>query len=786
MSCHRTPAALCLVLFLLVFGVATPGPAQSADGQGASSAKESGSGGPSDPLLEQRRRVREGVKKAKEKEAREKRGEAEETPQEEFPRPERVTFDLSFPAGVSGQGGGTAKGSAGSIEYQGTDFAQLTGGVEIVYQDLVIQADNIDVNLGTQEIVATGNVILDQGPRRLAGVTLTYSLDTKTGTLTQGSAYVDPDFYFWGAEITKTGADTFTFIDGVFTSCAEDNPDWSFKVNRAEVEVNGFAKVWGAQMRVKKAPVFYWPYMVWPVKEDRSSGLLVPNIGYSDRRGGYLGLAYYKTLGRSYDTTFYADLYSNEFWGLGNEFRYNPSENTEGIFEGYGIWDPDDEEVRYKINWDHETKDLPFGMRGVLTVREFSDFQFFRDFERDIDRNSIRSIESRGFLSGNWGPHSLNILVKKRETFISDTNTITLSQFPEVEYRLRPYQLGETPLFLKMESSVSYLNAERNAALDGGYGRADLFPQLDIPLRLAPWFSFKASGGYRYTWYGDSLTTDRAALSGESLTREIPFGSAEIVGPSFSRIYENGQRKTKHVIEPRWAYTFLGEDDSTGLVPLFDEIDTVNKTNLARFAVVNRFLTKPKPRTGPDGELLPEGSAREVLSMEVSRLYSFDDDRPLQASADRMETDAFGPLTTLLRYNPSDRTSLTTSFDYNTLFSQLQSASLSGTLGLAGNNVLGLTWRTRWNAETGDKLSDQVKLSAGLDLVPRRLRLQSDVVYDIERSLLQQQRYLLTYKSQCYSFNLEFRDARFGLQREKDIRFSLTLKNVGTFLDLTH
>ena len=57
--------------------------------------------------------------------------------------------------------------------------------------------------------------------------------------------------------------------------------------------------------------------------------MLIPNIGYSDRRGAYLGLAYYQTLGRSYDTTFHVDLYSEEYLGVGNEFRYRPSEGTE-------------------------------------------------------------------------------------------------------------------------------------------------------------------------------------------------------------------------------------------------------------------------------------------------------------------------------------------------------------------------------------------------------------------------------------------------------------------------
>ncbi len=173
----------------------------------------------------------------------------------------------------------------------------LTGGVQIRYQDIDIKAEKAELDLNTKVVTAEGSVIVDQGPRRLTGDTLDFDLDTKTGTLTNATGQVDPDYYFTGTEIAKTGENTYTVTDGIFTSCSQEVPDWSFRLREAQVEVEGYARVHDATMRAKKLPVFYTPYILWPVKSERSSGLLIPNIGYSDRRGASLGLAYYQTLG---------------------------------------------------------------------------------------------------------------------------------------------------------------------------------------------------------------------------------------------------------------------------------------------------------------------------------------------------------------------------------------------------------------------------------------------------------------------------------------------------------
>ncbi|HWN43328.1 MAG TPA: LPS assembly protein LptD, partial [Thermoanaerobaculia bacterium] len=699
------------------------------------------------------------------------------------PAPDQIEFNLKFP---EDEGGGSASGSAGDLEYVRDNYAVLIGSVKIKYQDVDVQADRAEIDLLTKIVTAKGNVVVDQGPRRMAGETLEYDLDTKTGTLTNATAHVAQDYFFSGTELAKISETEYTVKDGMFTSCSQETPDWSFRLKDAVVEVDGYARVHNASMRAKKLPIFYTPYILWPVKSDRTSGLLIPNIGYSDRRGASVGLAYFQTLGRSYDTTLHLDLYTQSYIGIGNDFRYRPTEGTKGELIAFAVRDPEDlvdEEWRWKTEWNHETTDLPAGMRGVVNFLDFSDFNFFRDFERDFDRNTLRFIDSRAFATGNWGSHLLNILVNSRETFVGaglDDVRVEQRKLPEVEYRLRSTRLGKVPLYAQFQGSVSYLDLVRPNSYAGQYGRVDAFPQLTLPIRSVPWLNLSLTAGERITWYGDSLDGTGTSFDGEALTRLIPFGSSEIVGPSFSRIFDGGFGfdKLKHVVEPRWTYTYLGEIDDRSEVPLFDEVDDLRSTNQGRLALVNRVLAKPEG----------EGSAREVFLFELARRVSFDDTQPLQQSSNGLVQSTEGPLEALVRVNPTERTSVKFEANYSTLFSGLASTELSGELGLGGTgNSIGVTWFTRYQPETNTTQSNQLRVGGSIGLF-KNIRVESQVNYDFEQQLLQQQRWIVNFTQQCYGLRLEMRDFRAGVgprTRDKDFRFSLSLKNVGTFLDLT-
>ena len=734
------------------------------------------------------------------------------------PQEKRVEFNL-------GLSGGRVVGTAGDFQYREGLFLLAVGGVELKYKDLQIRADIMRLELQTELLTAEGEVILDEGPQRLTGETLEYDLSTKTGRVTQATAYVDPDYYFSGSQIAKVDESTYTIDDGVFTSCDQDVPSWSIHLSDARITLEKYARIKNARLKLGKVPVFYSPYLVWPATTDRATGLLVPKPGFSDRRGASLDLAYYVTLGRSADTTFFFDAATEGFFGFGNETRYRPSEKTEGSFRAYVLSQPDDlydvnfpspsdefrpvfeptrpaDDLRWKFELSHETNDLWGRFRGVVNITEYSDFDYLQDFERNVGRQTRSFIYSNAHLTSNFGQHSFNILADQRERILVQPRSDVRRQLPEVEYRLRPTQLGNTPLYFSLDSSAHFLSIEQSNAnggsiVDNRYARAHVAPTLSIPVSTLSWLSAKVNLGGRATYYTDSLGRDEdgsvtSDFGGDGLDRFVADSGLEVVGPVFSRIFDKKLGrfgKVKHIIEPRLTYRFIDDFDDQQQIFRFDEIDSLGTTNAWTFSLFNRLMGKP---SDPD-----DGGALEVASIELRQSFSLDDERPLQRSAlDPMLTTKEGPLAALLRINPSRATSVRLDLRYSTLFDELQSMSFSGGTKL-GHHSLGLTWFTNWRVEdsaqlavnplaarAGDKTSEQIRLFGKLAILPRRLTLDAEVSYDTIASEIRHQRYFINWDSKCYSWQLELRESIRGAIEDRDVRFSLTLKHVGTFLDL--
>jgi len=156
---------------------------------------------------------------------------------------------------------------------------RLSGDVKIRYGVFTLQADEVTYNDDTGEATAEGHVILDGGPHdeHIEASRGSYNFKTQngefhkvygtTGIRLRGRSVTltSPNpFYFQGMLVTKTG-DRIVVNHGSVTSCELPHPKWIFAVGKADVEVGDEARLYHSTFRVLGIPIFYLPYLQYPV-----------------------------------------------------------------------------------------------------------------------------------------------------------------------------------------------------------------------------------------------------------------------------------------------------------------------------------------------------------------------------------------------------------------------------------------------------------------------------------------------------------------------------------------
>jgi len=648
-----------------------------------------------------------------------------------------------------------------------------SGHVEILYQDVKITCDEVEFNNQTMEVVARGHVIVDQGPRRFTASRLVYNLKDKTGTFIDATGQVAPEYYFTGKKVEKLDATHFRLFDATFTSCSlEPRPPWRFRIRRAKIEEEGYGSFHGVSLQVKGVPVFYLPYLLWPVKTERTSGLLVPTFGYSNRRGTYLGNALYLALARSYDTTIYLDTYSQGWYGIGNEWRWAPRSDARGDITGYAIRDADTGIWEWKVDGKHRQDDF-LGFHLFAELHNMSDVDFFREFEHNFDRNTLRSLYSFIYLTRAWGPYNLNIRIDRRKTLLT-SREILLQQLPEVELRVRPTRIGKSSLFWSLISSVNLFDVDRGGDLRTTYGRIDAHPDLSYTLPSPPWLSVTPRIGVRGTYYTAQYNKSQTTFVDKGIDRSFFEAGLDIVGPSFSHIFNHGLgrfTKFKHLIEPRIEYSYVSDPGDISRIPRFDEVDSTLVTNKVRLTIANRLFGREKA----------SATARELGSFILFQDYSFSE--PLTFSSDRTLSSRRGPLGAILRITPSGGVYVEARAEYDTLFHNLRSDSLSASLSSKGTFV-NLTWYQSFIPQTGKRTGSQIRTSFGFTGPNWPIQLRLHFSYDVEQSKFLQQRIIARYQGSCWGVTVEYRDLKFTSFPSRDIRISIDFKGLGRLLDI--
>ncbi|MEE2821499.1 MAG: putative LPS assembly protein LptD [Acidobacteriota bacterium] len=711
--------------------------------------------------------------------------------------------------------GNTIVLEAEQLTRQSDDFWIADGDVVITYQDIVLRAPRLTYNLSTGEVVVREGLEITEGLQRLQGTQAELNLKMNTGSIYNAEGFTDDELYVKAKKLLKTGPNTYVVQNGFLTACEEAVPKWSFTIKEAHLKTGGMVRVNHTLFKIKKIPVFYLPVMLFPTGEKkRSSGFLLPTIGNSNDKGRSVSQALYLVLGRSADITLRGDYFSKRGFGQGLTFRTRPNALTSLELDWYSVKDRKNQGGT-TLTGIGETR-LPHGFRVVADFNLVSSFVFRQVFSDNFYTATLPTDNSRVFLSNTSGSRSFNLIVSREETVFPGQNVV-IRNTPSLNFKLTGENFFNAPLYFDLDASAEGRSRTRLFAsthhtsqdnffeTPGIIQRLDLFPQFYSSFPLFQGLRITPRLGLRETFYSDSLhdsikSTD-SPLSGNNIHRQYAEFTLDLQGWGLSKIYKTASGKLwKHLIEPTFQYHYVGGVKDFDRILRFDEVDAIANTNEVEYAIWNRLFVKTDTE---HGEI-----TREWLSVKLAQKIFFDSNfggafapgavnqfyplNTLTGFPYGTTERTYSPLTTLVRLTPQPRYSFDIRGDYDPRFGVFRNFSVTGFLSRPGIYLGGTYFVTKTSPDLVEITnnsplasdifqSNQLQAQIAIGNPQRGLSIASNFSYDVRAERFLSYRSRVDYSWDCCGFAVEYQGFNLGIRQEKQLRFSIFLKGIGTF-----
>ena len=490
------------------------------------------------------------------------------------------------------------------------ESARFSGNVELRRGNLHLFADEVFYNQADNHLDAKGNLYLrkDDGETLLAPL-LRYDLDTERGYTE------DAQFQFAGTAGRGTagrmhfeGRDRLQLESVRYTTCPPGRDDWFLKAGRLtldKTEQIGTAR--NTTVSFMHVPIFYSPYLSFPLSDARKSGLLAPHIGHSSNSGFFLSVPYYFNLAPNYDDTLTVRAIEKRGLQLLNEFRYLGSSFSGSLDIEYLPSDRISKEDREAVFFSYLHDFSPLWSMSS-NVQWVSDSNYFIDLGRGGAESSHTHLPR--YLSLDYAGKIWRFSARAH-TYQTLDITIPIAEQP---YQRLPQLLlradspsGPNRLHTAFEGEWVNFYRPGDPNQPGASQRLDVIPSVSLPLRTS-YLYFTPKLAYRYTSWRLNTPTDD-----ESLDRSLPIYSLDsgLVLERNDKFYGKNYTQT---LEPRAYYVYIPYKNQDSL-PVFDA--ALPTFSFANFFRENRFVGAD--RVGDANQLTTAVTSRFLLEDGVEQ-----------------------------------------------------------------------------------------------------------------------------------------------------------------------
>lgn len=539
--------------------------------------------------------------------------------------------------------------SAGKVTAQTDQQADASGGVELRYGELVLNADQLNYRIVDDFARAEGQVRISHNGNVFTGPLLQLYVSRFEGEFLTPSFFLAATGGAGKARVIKfQDSEHLSATEGSYSSCPvveNQEPAWQITAKQLRLDLaanEGEAE--GAVLRFQGVPILAAPSLSFPLSSARKSGLLPPNIFLDNRSGLELGVPYYWNIAPQRDATFTPFIMTKRGVGLDSEFRYlepgHAGRVNVDLLPGDRVFGRSRWGV--KLNNDGLLGDWRYRLKG----ERVSDDDYWKDLSRRVESQTPRLLATDLTLNRqrelSWGVIDTYARLQRWQTL---QGSDALAQF-DSPYQRSP-QVGIRVTTAADEAVLdSFRPWGRKARLEGGleleYNRFDLpgsalAGQPRGGQRAHALGHVAAPVGGEAWWLIPRLAVNAAAYDLDRplddgrrrMSRVIPTFSVDH-GWVFERDTKLFGRAMRQSLEPRLLYvnTPLREQAS---LPNFDaapkdfNFDSIYTDN--QFSGVDRVSDLHAVSVGATSRWVSAAKGEEILRVGAVQRFLFRDQR---------------------------------------------------------------------------------------------------------------------------------------------------------------
>ncbi|WP_404417287.1 LPS-assembly protein LptD [Marinospirillum sp.] len=272
------------------------------------------------------------------------------------------------------------------LNYTAEGGLDLFGEVRLRQGPLYLLSDQAWVNAARTRAKLSGNLEVREDNFLLRGAQGDYHLDSDYLRADE-AYYLIHNQHLRGAawKLEQLPDGRVRMQNASMTTCAPNDTAWRLVAGRMDLDrEKGFGDAYHVRMEIKQVPVFYWPWVRFPIDDKRHTGLLPPTFAYSTSKERLDWIQpFYWNLAPNYDATFWPRYISDRGWMLGTEFRYlQPSDEGQLFYARLNNDQHYFELDRWHFSAQHRGQWGSSPLRYSLDFAQASDQSYFHDLAK--------------------------------------------------------------------------------------------------------------------------------------------------------------------------------------------------------------------------------------------------------------------------------------------------------------------------------------------------------------------------------------------------------------------